>query len=413
MPLSDEKVDQLLITVLTESMKNMQTFQAENNKLHSDLLKMMQRQMEFHESSLAAKNEMKSEMDLNSDMPQIKRSNKAKPTRPVIEPEIDDVEWGIFLDKWKIYKTIAEVEDETEICLELRESCSPAVYKLLYQFVGTEELNKPDITEVDMLAHIKQVAVKSIHEEVHRWNYAQMTQQSGEPIAKYVGRLKGQAGLCNFQAKCHCGLYASYADEMIGQRLVSGLANAEHQSRIISEAEMNKDLKSKVDRLISLETTDEATNKLRVSNPSRFGALRSQYKKFQKKPDTQRPDEERKRGRTMRRSPPSQRRRCRGCGRTSHANGKPLTREECPANGKTCDECGLMNHFSKVCVRRRTRANFVIMDDDTSSCGESETDCPYTDDEEFMSNDECVESATHSAVRTEDFRRGYKPPYRD
>ena len=57
MPLSDEKVDQLL-TVLTESMKNMQTFQTENNKLHSDLLKMMQRQMEFHESSLAAKNEI-------------------------------------------------------------------------------------------------------------------------------------------------------------------------------------------------------------------------------------------------------------------------------------------------------------------------------------------------------------------
>ena len=87
-----------------------------------------------------------------------KFSNKARPKRPTVEAEIDDVEWGIFLDKWRIYKAIAELEDH-EICMELRETCSTAVYKLLYQFLGSNELNRADITEIDMLAHIKGVAV--------------------------------------------------------------------------------------------------------------------------------------------------------------------------------------------------------------------------------------------------------------
>ena len=404
-----------ILTALTDSMKTMQAVQAENSKLQTELLKMMQRQMEFQEASLNAKEGIKSERNFEASFQQTRRSNKPKPTRPIIEAEIDDVEWDIFLDKWKIYKSITELQDPTEICLELRESCSQTVYKLLYQFVGADELNKPDVTEANMLAHIKQVAVKSIHEEVHRWNYGQMTQQSGETISKYTGRLKGQAGLCNFQVKCQCGLNASYAEEMISEILVAGLASAEHQSKIISEAETHTDLKSKEDMLISLETTDDATDKLRADTPSRFGALKSQYKKFQKKPNNpQQFGNDHKRGRTNERTPSNQRRRCRGCGRTSHGNGKPLTREECPANGKNCDECGLKKHFQKVCNRRRTRVSFARMEDDTSYCADYETDYAQTDDEEITSNaDEAeVTSAVHSAALVEDFRHGRKPPYR-
>ncbi len=40
MVISDEKIEQLL-TIITESMKSMQAVQTENNKLHSDLLKLM------------------------------------------------------------------------------------------------------------------------------------------------------------------------------------------------------------------------------------------------------------------------------------------------------------------------------------------------------------------------------------
>ena len=420
MPLSDEKLEQIL-TVMTDSFQAFQAAQAESSKLNSDLIKMLQQQMAAQETSMSINSQMRAKREMEMDdshgftspmdmMKAKKFSNKARPKRPTVEVEIDDVEWGIFLDKWKIYKAIAELEDH-EICMELRETCSTAVYKLLYQFVGSDELNKADITEIDMLAHIKGVAVKSVHKEVHRWNYNQMTQEADEKISKYVGRLKAQAGLCDFNRKCLCGESVSYAEDMIAQRMVAGLTNAEHQSRIISEAEINKDLKSKVDRLITLETTDEATHKLRATEPSRFAALKSQYKASQKQPAPTPIKSQRGRD-TFQHRTPQWRRRCRGCGRKNHGNGKPLTREECPAYGQTCDACGMKNHYSKVCNRRRTRANYVRMEDDTSGSECDTSDWSEYEDEHIDMQDE-VTHAVHSAAKTEEgFRQTSHHPYR-
>ena len=426
MTLSDEKIEQLL-TVLTESVRSMQAVQAENSKLNSELMKMLHHQMANQDASMQIHAEMASRAELNkshivdensSEMKPKRSSNKARPKRTIVEAEIEDVEWGIFLDKWKIYKSIAELE-KSEICMELRESCSPTVYKLLYQFVGPDELNREDITEIDLLTHINAVAVKSVHKEVHRWNYNQMSQDGSENISKYVGRLKAQAGLCDFKVDCVCGQKVSYAEDMISQRLVAGLTNADHQSRVISEAEGLKDLKSKVDRLITLETTDDATIKLRTPEPSRFGAMKSQYKTPQKQQMSP-PNRNQRGGRSLRRGPPQrrdsqrrdspQRRRCRGCGRTSHGNGKPLTRQECPANGKKCDSCGLENHFSKVCSRRSTRASFVIMEDDTSGSEyETSDQSEYEDDTDVEAE---VTESVHSAARAEKvFRRARHPRY--
>ena len=63
---------------------------------------------------------------------------------------------------------MAELHEQSYICLELRETCSDAVNKLLYEFKGAPELNSDDLTEDRLLEHIKSVAVKTIHKEVHR-----------------------------------------------------------------------------------------------------------------------------------------------------------------------------------------------------------------------------------------------------
>jgi transposase InsO family protein len=48
------------------------------------------------------------------------------------------------------------------------------------------------------------------------------------------------------------------------------------------------------------------------------------------------------------RPPPPKDGACRGCGRACQS------RQSCPAWGKTCDSCGAPNHFSSVCMKRRT-----------------------------------------------------------
>jgi hypothetical protein len=176
-----------------------------------------------------------------------------------------------------------------------------------------------------------------------------------------------------------CGKWkdkVSYADDMVSQRLVAGLINPEHQSRVLGEAKDLPSLKSKIDRLVGLETTDDATMKIRTpmptkvmaaTSPSCAGAMKmSQYKRSQKE-----------RGRKRSLSPQSKvfKRRCRGCGRTFHPSGNSLNRNECPAFGKTCDACGMENHFKKVCGKRLSQAGFLKMNDDKTGSEMSEEEC--------------------------------------
>ena len=99
--------------------------------------------------------------------------------------------------------------------------------KLLFEYVGPTQLDSA--TEVELLAHIKSVAVKGLHKEVHRMNFGKMRQADGESITHYVARLKSKASLCSFVISCACQENVSYAEEMISQQLVTGLRDQQHQ----------------------------------------------------------------------------------------------------------------------------------------------------------------------------------------
>lgn len=428
MVISDEKIEEVLTTI-TSMMQQMQQVTNQNSELqkaNSDLHKEM---IEL----LKAKSEITSPSQMNispgyrpysdqsmSDGPH-KSFNRPRPTRPSIEAEMDDARWGILLDKWQHYKRIAELSEQ-DVCLELMESCSSHVHELLYQYVGTAELYNPRMSEEIMLKHIKSVAVKSVHKEVYRWRYGQLKQGDSEPVTKYAGRLKSEAILCDYKVKCTCGETMSFAEEMVSQQLITGLVNPEHQSRVMSEAQDLPKLQDKIDRVISLETTDDATANIR-STASRSSAVKfSKYKQDQRNRLFDRSPRDQKRGRApMRQSsmsprrnrnaPPrsnmSPRRKCIGCGRHSHPEGKGLSREECPAFGQTCHECGLKNHFSKVC-RRRSRSNYAGTDDDyiTSGSDTEVSECNYSgreNDDEQGYEEECTESRI-LATKAQGFR---------
>jgi len=414
---ADEALEQVLVA-FKDMMVEVKRMQQENSHLQTELISLLK---ERSAPPVGPKKEN------NGDTPAVdtksfnKHSSRPKPQRPVINEEVDDLEWVIFQDSWKRYKTMTGLEDEKEICLELREACSTEVNRLLYDYVGADELNKNTLKEDTLLQHIKKVAVKTVHQEVYRWNYGKLVQSDGEPITKYAARLKSQAVLCNFSVECHkCADKVSYAEDMVSQRLMTGLLNPEHQSKILSEVQDLPDLKSKIDRLVGLETTDDATSAIRTPLPSQSlpvkaqsqtcsGAIKmSQYKKNQRGQASN--DRGRKRVQSTQRERPAFKRRCRGCGRTSHPGGKALIRNECPAFGKTCDNCGLENHFKKVCNRRQSRSGFAKMDDDTTGYSESSdenaADIEITDTEE-----ETTSHSFHYAAKAEDFHRGRRQEY--
>ena len=370
-----------LIKSLTETVEEVKRMQAENTKVYEENSRLQHQMIEMlreknGDAGLAGSLKQRNgdEADgsiLNQSMSVRARPFKCKPTRPKVETELSDLEWQIFVDGWNRYKRLTELADEGELCLELRECCSTDVNKLLYEY-RKDELSKADLSEDELLNFIKEVSVKTIHPEVHRWHFTLKSQEAGEAITRYVGRLKAQAALCNFSMRCKCNRSVNYAEAMITQQMVAGLSNPEHQSKVMSEAQDLPDLRSKINRLVSLETTEDATSEIRAQSQSPIKAAAARFSQYKKGKRFQSPEKK------WKPTPPHkkddqnddqkrQRLRCRGCGRSNHGEGKSMSRDECPAFGKECLVCHKRNHFAKVCDKRDSRSNYVRVDGDTTA----------------------------------------------
>ena len=276
------------------------------------------------------------------DQPGARQANHTKkPDRPTIDSGMNDREWALFDDSWGRYKKMANITDLETIRMELRAACSPDVNKMLFEFVGAETLDA--CTEAELLAHIKLVAVRTVHKEVHRMVFNTMVQKDKESVTKFVAALKSQAALCQFKVSCPCDppREISYADEMVAQRLIAGLANQEHQRRILSEASTLITLQQKVERLCVLETTEESSTVLRsvpqgaAAAPSSVAAVKSKYQR--QKQNTVEPAKD----------PIT----CEWCGAQSHPGGKPLDRIYCTARNKVCHKCKTKGHIAPVCKK--------------------------------------------------------------
>ena len=347
------------------------------------------------------------------------RPNLPKPIRPRIDMGADDLTWQLFLDRWNRYKLNAKLFDQQQICLELRNACEDPVDKALFEFVGTNRLNSSSLTEYDLLKYIKGVAVRSVHTDVHRWQFNQMTQQVGEPIAKFVGRLKAQALECNFNVTCcnaDCKQRVSYADEMVSQQLTSGAANQEHQTRLLSEAKTVNTLQKKVEKMMSFEVAETACSQLRVPTGSTSAPMKSNVSRSPK-PANRGRSPRMERGRSRFREGRVGKPRCRGCGRTSHPNGKSLARKDCPAFGEACSNCGRDNHFARVCnderkpkqhrdFSPRTRSAYLRSDDE-EECDDvmyySDADASCCSDSQYEAENE-EDVSRHLAARVPGFR---------
>ncbi len=129
----------------------------------NQMMEMMRLQME----QIKALSEENTELRQGGAQSVVKR-----PDRPVVEANCSDNEWDIFLDSWRRYKTMARLTRPDEVASELLTCCSADVNKSLYEFIGSAELDRS--TEEQLLTHIKSVAVKGVHKEVHRLRFTNL-----------------------------------------------------------------------------------------------------------------------------------------------------------------------------------------------------------------------------------------------
>ena len=317
---------QQMIDLLQQQMKVVTDLQAENARLR--------------EASVVETNTADNGTGRTS--PHVNQYRSKRPERPTISANIDDREWAIFADHWARYKRMCKLEDTDveNIRLELRACCTSDVNKHLFEYVGRTKLDACD--ETQLLAHIKSVAVKVVHKEVHRMAFNSLFQDQGEPVTQWVARVQAKAFLCEFEIPCTCCTppqNQSYAEEEVAQRLIAGLCNQEHQRRILSEAATLTTLEQKVKRLQVLETTEQSAQSLhrpQPQPPSEAAVGTSQYKSAKRPPKV-----------PLATNISAQK--CRWCGLSSHPGGKPLERKTCPAFKKVCNKCQKTGHFSRVC----------------------------------------------------------------
>ncbi len=199
-------------------------------------------------------------------------SKTARAVRPSVDVETTEGEWDVFVDNWGRFKRMTKLTVIEEVRDHLRQCCAPPLNKRLFDVKGANALNSA--TEDNLLAWMKEIAVKGVHKEVHRTQFVHLRQKQGESINSYYGRLKGESGLCDYRIptpltcandQCTCanhGIEVSFQDEMVSTQLVAGLYNSDHKVRVLSESGDLPTLSAKFNRLSVLEKSDASLSSL-------------------------------------------------------------------------------------------------------------------------------------------------------
>ena len=130
----------------------------ENPEISADtrqLINLVQQQMQFMQNTQEKMLQMSEENSLlrtklaatSNDGGE--QSSKTKtPDRPVINDDISEGDWAVFLDTWNRYKSMCKLQNIVNIRNELRSACSPAINKTLIELIGPTNLstlNKEDL----------------------------------------------------------------------------------------------------------------------------------------------------------------------------------------------------------------------------------------------------------------------------
>ena len=228
--------------------------------------------------------------------------------------------------------------------LELRAACTVDLRRNLFDFIGEKGLSSCD--EVNLLQHIKQIAVEGKNPAVHRQEFYAITQSPDQPVTAFVGSLQAKAAHCCFNTKCECGKDASYTEDMVADQMIVGLYDKDVQAEVLSKYASLVSLKDKINYIGAIEEGKRATSSLGSSS---VAANKSQYKSQQ----CYKPPSRHKIGHGTPKQSPKQG--CSGCGSHDHGSGTDRPRAKyCPHWQSICSKCGRRGHVDTAPCRTVT-----------------------------------------------------------
>ena len=198
-----------------------------------------------------------------------------------------------------------------------------------------------EMTEGEVLAAMKKLAVREENSMVARVALHNMKQDRGEPVRVYGARLRGQASVCKFTQQCTgCDATVDYTEAMIKDVLCRGLDDAEILMDLLGDKNQDMTLEQVLGFVEAKEAGKRSASGLLL--PQAADSVASSTYRKQKKPLTK--------GTSLKDQPT-----CTYCGSKGHGRNPPtrVRRTECPAFGTTCNHCGKDHHFEKMCRSKR------------------------------------------------------------
>ena len=254
--------------------------------------------------------------------------SKAKMDAPKIQLGVDQQAWDQFMTRWNIYKTTMGIDGGTApsylfTCLD--KDLGDAVLKAN---PGTEPQN---MSEADLTASAKKLAVKVESKLVHRIRMGKAFQQPGVGVDIFFAHLKGLARQCEYTVLCRtCNTATDYSEEVISDQLVRGLADEDILDALIGDEKTDRTLPEMVQFIARKEQAKTERGTVSHENTVVSAVHHPKSPAVQTSTATT----------------------CRYCAGKSHGPATPKTRKTlCPAFNHQCEKCKVKGHYQQACFK--------------------------------------------------------------
>ena len=271
-------------------------------------------------------------------------SKPEKIPRPEIDEGSTEADFAFFQSNWLRYKRSTNLD--ANACIDqLLACCSSNLHRAVYNSDISSE-----ITEKELLSIIRRLSVRAQNVLVNRVTFLKMSQNKDESVESYVSRLRGQAGVCNYNIDCGSltdhEVSHSYSEKMIADQLVVGLHDTDIQEQVLAHASdnPNMDLASIQKFVAAKESGRISSSLLSKSTVSKM----SEYKMAQRKLPSVSEETGHKIENPQHQSQDGA---CNYCGHNGHGTRAPgyVRQKKCPAFKVQCDNCSKVGHFKKMC----------------------------------------------------------------
>ena len=275
--------------------------------------------------------------------------------RPTISLAGTSETWAYFETRWSEYRDGTHLRGD-DIVVQLLECCDDELRRDLTRSNGGSMASG---TEVNVLAAMKALAVRSENIMVARYALHDMRQGREEQIRSFYARIKGQADTCDYRIECTkagCDEMVDFAGEMLRDVLARGIVDDEIQLDLIS----GQNQKMKLDEMIRFVEARESGKRSasRLLDTPGVNAASSSYRRnkqqdLRTRSSTTKPRLDQKPEYAL--DPTAL---CWFCGERGHGKNPPwnIRRSQCPAYGKRCDKCKIMNHIERACLGNAGKA---------------------------------------------------------